>query len=158
MRYFQIKLFTEIFMNKYEISLEEVNESHMNFLYELLKKRNNNENISHQKMSSFNQHVKFVNSKPYAKWYIIIQKNEKIGSVYLSLQNEIGIHFLKKMKKPQIWEEIIKRIIKKNKRQTYYINISPRNISLLNFAKKNNFKLMQHTYEIAIKNQKKHEN
>ena len=46
-------------------------------------------------MPTFNQHVNFVLSKPYSKWYIILQGIDEVGSIYLSKQNEIGI-FLKK--------------------------------------------------------------
>ena len=59
------------------------------FLYNLLKERKPRANISHKRMPSYSQHIKFVNSHPYTKWYIIFQKNKKIGSIYLTEMNEI---------------------------------------------------------------------
>ena len=43
-------------------------------------------------MPTYRSHEKFIISKPYSKWYIINFNNQKIGSVYLSKINEIGIH------------------------------------------------------------------
>ena len=45
-------------------------------------------------MPTYHQHVLFVNSKPYAKWYKILNKKDTIGTVYLSKINEIGIHLI----------------------------------------------------------------
>ena len=52
-------------------------------------------------MPSYSEHKKFVNSKPYDKWDIIQVKNKKIGSIYLTPQNEIGI-FIKKISNDRI--------------------------------------------------------
>ena len=79
-----------------KISIRVVNKDYL-FLYDLLKERNPQANISHKKMPSYAQHIKFVNSRPYTKWYIIEKGNEMVGSVYLSKQNEIGI-FIKNLK------------------------------------------------------------
>ena len=49
-----------------------------------------------KKMPTFPQHKKFVLSKPYSKWYVIYQNSIKIGSIYLSKEDEIGIFLLKK--------------------------------------------------------------
>ena len=65
------------------------------FLYEFLSERQPIENISHKQMPTFREHVKFINSTPYSKWYIINYDDQKIGTIYLSKQNEIGIHLKK---------------------------------------------------------------
>ena len=78
-----------------DLKLKLVSKIDYEFLYELLKERDDKMNISHKKMPTFNQHVKFVNSKPYSKWYVIVLNNQKIGSIYITQINEIGI-FLKK--------------------------------------------------------------
>ena len=46
-------------------------------------------------MPTYAQHIKFIESKPYSKWYII-NFNQKIGSAYLSKQNEVGIFITEK--------------------------------------------------------------
>ena len=42
-------------------------------------------------MPTLIEHEKFVLSNPYTNWYIIKKNNEKIGSIYLSKRDEIGI-------------------------------------------------------------------
>ena len=43
-----------------EIKLEEVNDGDITFLYDLLKKRDPNQNISHKNMPTLIEHEKFV--------------------------------------------------------------------------------------------------
>ena len=83
---------------KKEIILKKVTKNDHTFLYELLKSRDPKTNISHKSMPSFKEHVKFVKSKPYNSWYIVIFEKSKLGSVYLSKQNEIGIFILKEFR------------------------------------------------------------
>ena len=75
------------------IVLKEVQKSDCSFLYELLSERKLYENISHKKNPTYAKHIKFVMSKPYTKWFIIYHQKEKVGSIYLTKQDEIGIHF-----------------------------------------------------------------
>ena len=118
------------------------------FLYKLLSERNPNANISHKKMPSYKQHIEFVSQKPYSKWYIIFQNNKKVGSVYLSKQDEVGIFVLNKYKNQGIAKEAISLLIKKNPRHRYLANVSPKNENSKMFFKKMNFKLIQYTYEL----------
>ena len=90
-------------------------------------------------------------SKPYSKWYIIYHATEKIGSIYLTKQDEIGIHFKEQNITNKIHSKVLKMIIRKNPRNRYLMNINPRNTSLRNFLKNEGFKLIQHTYEIPKK-------
>ena len=78
------------------ISLKSVIKSDSKFLFDLLKERNPKANISHKKMPSYDEHIQFIKSKPYTKWYIILQSNKKVGSIYLSKNDEIGIFISKK--------------------------------------------------------------
>ena len=64
-----------------QIKLTAVTKNDALFLYDLLKERKPNVNISHGKMPTYVQHIKFIESKPYSKWYIIKFGNKKIGSV-----------------------------------------------------------------------------
>jgi RimJ/RimL family protein N-acetyltransferase len=61
-------------------------------LYQLLKKRTHS--ISHEEMPSFEKHVDFVKNHPYRKWWLVESEGEKIGSVYLSVDNAVGINLL----------------------------------------------------------------
>tara|TARA_B100002049_G_scaffold61486_1_gene44234 strand:- start:254 stop:670 length:417 start_codon:yes stop_codon:yes gene_type:complete len=130
-----------------KISIRIVNKDY-SFLYNLLKERNPQTNISHKKMPSYAQHVKFVNSHPYAKWYIIEKGGEGVGSVYLSKQNEIGIFLKKKFQNQAIGNTVLDLIIKKNPRKRYLANINPKNKKSISFFKKNKFRLIQYTFEL----------
>ena len=134
------------------IILKEVKKSDCSFLYELLSERKSHVNISHKKTPTYAKHVKFVMSKPYSKWYVIYHTTEKIGSVYLTKQDEIGIRFKEQNMNNKIRSKVLNMIIKKNLRNRYLININPRNTSLRNFLKNEGFELIQHTYEISKKN------
>ena len=80
------------------IILREVSQNDLLFLFKLLKERNPIANISHKNMPSFKEHKNFVLSQPYSAWYVIYVGNKKIGSIYLSKQDEIGIFFKKDFK------------------------------------------------------------
>ena len=68
------------------------------FLYGLLKERKSYQNISHKELPTWEDHVKFIKTKPYKDWFIVYQPStrEQIGSIYLSKENEIGIFIKKK--------------------------------------------------------------
>ena len=130
------------------ISLRSVNSSDFQFLYDLLNQRQSNENISHKKMPTFDQHIAFVKSKPYSKWYVILENKSRLGSIYLSKQNEIGIFIDKNSRKLGIGNKALELLIQKNPRKRYLANINPKNKKSINFFTKNKFKLIQYTYEL----------
>jgi len=130
------------------IKLKNVTKSDIHFLFELLEKRIPIENISHKKMPTFKNHEKFIVSKPYFKWYIIYENFEKIGSAYLTKQDEIGIHFLDIKNHERLFLTLLEHIMKKHPRKRFLININPKNKKLKKIVEKNHFKLIQHTYEL----------
>ena len=131
-------------------SLKSVTISDAKFLFNLLKERDPRANISHKKMPTYNEHVKFIKSKPYSKWYIIFKSNQKIGSIYLSKNNEIGIFLKKSYQGMNIGNFALNELMKKNPRSHYLANLNPKNKKSLTFFKKNNFKLIQYTLELSI--------
>jgi RimJ/RimL family protein N-acetyltransferase len=131
-----------------ETKLTAVTKKDALFLYDLLKERESNVNISHKKMPTYAQHIKFIESKPYSKWYIIKFNNKKIGSAYLSKQNEIGIFIIKNMHSQKLGTSVLNILTKKNHRKRYLANINPKNKKSIGFFKKNGFKLVQHTFEL----------
>ena len=132
------------------IRLRNVNQSDFRFLYNLLKERNPNMNISHKKMPTYSEHIKFVRSKPYTKWNIIEYGKQKSGSIYLSKNNEIGIFLKKRFQGKNIAQESLKLFMKTNPRKRYLANVNPKNIISQKFFKKNGFKLIQYTYEFEV--------
>lgn len=131
-----------------KIILKPVKKGDYRFLFELLQERRKKENISHKKMPTFSQHQKFVSSKPYSKWYVIYYNQNKLGSIYLSKQDEIGIHIKKEISSEKIRLRALKILIEKNPRKRYLANVNPRYTNLTKFYKKHNFHLIQHTFEL----------
>lgn len=129
------------------IILVKVKKSDYKFLYELLKKRDPRANISHRKTPTYKEHQKFIASKPYKAWYMIYMENAKTGSIYLSKQNEIGIFLLKQYQGKNIGKKALCLLIKMNPQKRYLANVSPKNTNSAKFFKKNEFRLIQHTYE-----------
>ena len=137
--------------NILEIKLKNITKNDFMFLYELLTERDSVANISHRKMPTYKDHVKFVLSKPYSKWYVIQYNNQKVGSIYLTKQNEIGIFIINEMIGKGIGGKVLKLLMEKNPKSRYLANINPKNKESIRFFKKFGFKIIQHTYEL-IKN------
>ena len=131
------------------ISLKSVTNSDVKFLFDLLKERDPRVNISHRKMPTYNQHTKFIKSKPYSKWYIILKSKQKIGSIYLSKNDEIGIFLSKKFQGKNVGNSELNELMKKNPRKRFLANVNPKNKKSISFFKNNNFKLIQYTFEKA---------
>ena len=136
--------------NHYRINLQLVSEKDYRFLYELLKERVPTTNISHRKMPTYNEHVDFVQSQPYSKWYIIYYGRNKVGSIYLSKQNEVGIFVKKAFFSKGIATDTLKMLMNLNPRKRFLANINPKNKKSVKFFKNNKFKILQHTYELLI--------
>ena len=130
------------------VDLRLVSEKDLRFLYELLKEREMSTNISHRKMPTYNEHVNFVLSKPYSKWYIIYYGKNRVGSIYLSKQNEVGIFIKKIFFMNGIGTYALRLLIELNPSERFLANINPKNKKSIEFFKKNGFKLLQHTYEL----------
>ena len=131
------------------IGLKSVTNSDVKFLFDLLKERDPRVNISHRKMPTYSQHTKFINSKPYSKWYIILKSKQKIGSIYLSKNDEIGIFLSKKFQGKNVGNFALNELMKKNPRKRFLANVNPKNKKSISFFKNNNFKLIQYTFEKA---------
>jgi hypothetical protein len=134
------------------IKLKSVSKNDYRFLYNLLKERDSKTNISHKKMPTYNEHVDFVSSNPYTCWYIIEYNGKKSGSIYLSKTNEIGIFLKKSLQGKNIGRTSLELLIKKNLKSKYLANVSPKNKKSIKFFKKNNFKLIQYTFELTVEN------
>lgn len=138
-----------------EITLRPVSRIDCKFLYQLLKERDPKVNISHKKIPLYKDHVKFVMSKPYSQWYIIKYKKNRIGSIYLTKHNEIGI-FLRELSHGKgIGQKALELIMQYNPRSRFLANVSPRNTKSMKFFKRNGFHLVQYTYELIVPEQNK---
>ena len=69
----------------------------VDLLYELLEERPAKANISHCEKPSHEKHEAFVMSRPYRAWYLVLNDDlQRVGAVYLTKQNEIGVAILKR--------------------------------------------------------------
>lgn len=130
-----------------DIKLKSITKNDSKFLYELLSERESVANISHKKMPTYEEHVRFVMSKPYSQWHIIYYNGKKSGSVYLTKQNEIGVFVKKEFQGKGIGSKVLELVIEKNGPGRYLANISPRNKKSVEFFKNHGFNLIQYTYE-----------
>ena len=135
------------------IKLKAVTKNDALFLYDLLKTRDFRANISHKKVPSYDEHVHFILSNPYTIWYIIEYEGKKIGSVYLSKQDEIGISLVDNLLYNKIGKSVIKSLIKNNPRKRYLANVSPQNKKLQDFFVNNGFTGLEYTYEMIIEDE-----
>jgi len=133
---------------KYNLKLKEVDEKDVQFLYNLLEERKPVTYISHKKMPTYEEHVNFVKSSPYSKWYIIEVDGERAGSIYLTKQNEIGIFLNEGLQEKGIGSNALNVLIGKNPDLRYLANINPENKKSIKFFKKLGFTLIQYTYEL----------
>ena len=67
-------------------------------------------------MPTYEEHIRFVMSKPYSQWYIIYHNVKKSGSGYLSKQNEISIFVKKEFHGKGIGRKVLELIIEKELR------------------------------------------
>ena len=132
-----------------ELSLKSVTVSDTKFLFDLLKERDERTNISisHKKMPTYEEHTKFIKSKPYTKWYIVLKSKRKIGSVYLSKNDEVGVFISKKFQGEKIGDIALCELMKKNPRKRFLANLNPKNKKSIEFVERNGFKLIQYTFE-----------
>ena len=130
------------------VKLKQVTKNDMLFLYELLKNKDPNANISHKKMPGYDEHIEFVKSKPYTNWYIIEYDKKNVGAIYLSKQDEIGISINNDYEYDQIAETALKLLMKLNPRKHYLANVSPKDTSSQKFLLKNGFTGLEYVYEL----------
>lgn len=126
-----------------------VEEETLRFLYDLLADRDPWANISHRQMPEWDSHVQFVMSMPYAAWYTAWPDNvaEPVGTVYLTHDDEIGVHMARKYQSKGYGREAVRVLMTLHPRARYLANIAPANIHSQRFFRKLGFEPLQHTYE-----------
>src|SRR4051812_27331333 len=66
----------------------------LELLYELMRQRQPEQNISHKEMPSWDDHVDFVTGEPYEVWYLILWRGIGVGAIYITHQREVGLFIL----------------------------------------------------------------
>tara|TARA_B100000963_G_C22562522_1_gene642097 strand:- start:956 stop:1420 length:465 start_codon:yes stop_codon:yes gene_type:complete len=127
--------------------------SHANTLFTILKNRKKKENISHKKLPTLSEHIKFIKSKPYRYWFIVEKEKKLLGTLYITRNNVISIKLLKKNKK--IFIELLTYVSKNIKplgliptvrNPNFSINLSPENKYYANLLLNIGAKKIQETY------------
>lgn len=121
---------------------------HLAMLYMLLAQRESWQNISHVKVPTYKDHVKFVDSKPYHGWWAIYKDTAPVGAMYLTHTHEVGIFIDKVEHGAGIGAQALKWLVNKYKGTDLYANINPRNVKSQRFFDKAGFKLHQFTYRL----------
>lgn len=119
---------------------------HVQFLYELLKERPSEANISHAKLPAYEEHSAFVARSPYAHWYIIEADGVMAGSVYATKHQEIGIHIYTPFRRKGLARQAIQWLIAKHHLERPLANVAPGNLKSHALFTGLGGKVIQHTY------------
>ena len=120
------------------------------FLFDLLKQREGIVNISHKSLPTWEEHVEFFKNNTYKSWDIIWVGNTRVGNIYLTKNDEIGIFIDKKSQSKGYGTEALEEFMKKNGKKRYLANISPTNYKSIQFFGKHGFIHIQNTYHKKI--------
>jgi len=120
------------------------------FLFDLLKQREGIVNISHKSLPTWEEHVEFIKNNTYQSWDIIWVDNVRIGNIYLTDRDELGIFLDKKSQSNGYGSIAINEFMKKNGKKRYLANISPTNYKSIQFFGKHGFTHIQNTYHRKI--------
>tara|TARA_B110000438_G_scaffold303142_1_gene363353 strand:+ start:3559 stop:3960 length:402 start_codon:yes stop_codon:yes gene_type:complete len=128
------------------MELKDVTINDAKFLYELLKQREGIVNISHKSLPTWDEHIDYIKNHSYQSWNIIWNDDTRIGNIYLTERNEIGIFLDKKYQSNGYGSEAIDEFMKKNGKRRYLANINPTNYKSIQFFGKHGFLHIQNTY------------
>jgi len=117
-------------------------------LWALLAERPAAANISHRKMPSYDEHMAFIASQPYAHWYLIdVGAEDYAGAIYLTPAREIGIGIFKRY-----WGfghgKMAIQLLRAKHPGRMLANVAPRNFVSQTMFMDLGFKLLSHTYEL----------
>ena len=137
------------------ISLVDVYEhggSYRQILYNLLLERTPEQSISHKEMPKWDDHQRFVDTKPYAAWYLIEDFYDGIdgeirivGACYLTHQNEIGIGILNRYQGKGYGKKAVMMLMEAHPGR-HLANINPNNPRSIRMFEDLGFKHIQNTY------------
>ena len=132
------------------MELKPVTADDAEFLLDLLKQREGTVNISHKSLPDWEEHIQYVKKHDYQSWDIIWVENTRIGNIYLTKNDEIGIFIDKKLQFHGYGSKALEEFMKKNGKKRYLANINPTNYKSIQFFGKNGFTHIQNTYHKKI--------
>ena len=132
------------------MELKPVTADDAEFLIDLLKQREGTVNISHKSLPDWEEHLQYVKKHDYQSWDIIWVENTRIGNIYLTKNDEIGIFIDKKLQFHGYGSKALEEFMKKNGKKRYLANINPTNYKSIQFFGKHGFTHIQNTYHKKI--------
>ena len=120
------------------------------FLYGLLKQREGRVNISHRSIPTLTEHRDYIENHSYQSWDIILVDNNKVGNIYLTQRDEIGVFIDNKSQGRGYGSQALKQFMEKNGNKRYLANINPTNYKSIQFFGKHGFTHIQNTYHKKI--------
>lgn len=119
-------------------------------LYRLLEERAPEQNISHQTMPTWPQHLRFIAIVPYPHWYLISDRDmdSVIGATYITFRREVGI-FVFKAHQGKGYGSAALAKLREVHPGPMLANINPANEHSIAFFTKHGARLIQHTYELG---------
>jgi RimJ/RimL family protein N-acetyltransferase len=135
--------FEDVYLHTGEVSDETVS-----FLFGLLSERDDITNISHIEMPTFNQHHWFLLTRPYLEWNLIVAAGERIGSIYVSRDHEIGIFILKAHRGKGYGKKAVDKVKERYKGCVLLANINPKNSPSIKMFEEEGFEHIQNTYRL----------
>lgn len=116
-------------------------------LWRLLEERPAVANISHRGMPTREQHEAFIASRPYKAWYLIEDAGRKVGAVYLTKNDEIGVFVLQGHQRRGYAKAAVTELMRRHPRGRYLANIAPANDRSAFLFGGLGFEHIQDTYE-----------
>lgn len=128
-------------------------ENRYQVLFNLLATRKPRQAISHKAMPPWEQHVEFVDSRPYAAWYLIECEDagdkayRYVGACYLTTRREVGL-FLFPFHRGKGWGRRALEELRRLHPGPLLANIAPRNTESADFFMDAGFRKIQETYAV----------
>lgn len=128
-------------------------------LWQLLRERPPEANISHRHLPTREEHARFVASHPYRSWYLIQAGAPPtfVGGCYLTRHNEIGIAILQAYQRRGFARAAVLELLRTHdplpaiageRRGRFVANVAPGNAASQRFFASLGATVVQHTYEI----------
>lgn len=122
---------------------------HLQFLYDLLAERTPEQSISHKALPTWDEHVRFVGSRPYRGWHLIAEGGYLRGAIYLTSRREIGVGIFRDQQRKGHARAAVLELMRLHPGR-FLANVNPKNEASRKLWESLGFNLLQVTYEHAI--------
>lgn len=117
-------------------------------LYDLLAERTPEQSISHKKMPTWEQHIRFIHSNPYERFFLIEENVGIVGSIYLTRLGEIGVAVFEKYRGRGFGKAAVLDLMSRYPNRRLLANVAPNNDVSAAMWESLGGRVVQKTYEI----------